>query len=329
MIRVAVIGVGHLGSSHARIYKRHDRCQLTGVFDTDQTKAGRIANEYGVKAFADLNEALSGCDAVSIATPTTSHFEIGLKAIEAGKHILMEKPITANVAQAVELTGQARVKGIVLQVGHIERFNPAFTSVMEFIRQPLFIETHRLSRFAGRGIEVDVILDLMIHDIDLILKLTGEEPSEIRCAGAPVLTSTSDIANVRLEFRSGCTANITASRISTHPMRKMRIFQKGGYISIDFAERKSEVYLLSDDNAGPLGITPAFVVPAGVEGKSIRVFYPQVKQIDMLEAEIGNFIDSIEKGIAPEVDGPAGLRALKVAAMIIEHLPKLPSAPMK
>ncbi|MBD3168504.1 MAG: gfo/Idh/MocA family oxidoreductase [candidate division Zixibacteria bacterium] len=324
MLKAGVIGVGHLGRNHARVYHELPNCELAGILDIDKDKAREISAKYSAKSFDSLDDLLDACDAVSIVTPTTSHFEIGMRALETGVHILAEKPMTTTVEQAERLLEYAGKKELTLQVGHIERFNPAFTSVRDSIKDPLFIETHRLSGFGGRGIEVDVILDLMIHDIDLILTLAGEEPSEIRCAGAPVLTSTSDIANVRLEFPSGCTANVTASRISTNPMRKMRIFQKAGYISIDFAERKSEVYLLTSDAEANPDMIPVFSVPFGGEGKSIRAYYPEVKQADMLEAEIKDFISSIETGNAPIVDGRAGLRALKVANQIIEKLPRIP-----
>lgn len=324
MIRTGVIGVGHLGSSHARVYARSKECELAGVYDIDREKAGGVAETYGIKAFATQDELLDECDAVSVATPTTVHHSIAMEALGRGLHVLVEKPIASTIEEAEALVELAETKKLKLQVGHIERFNPAFRAAVDYIRQPLFIETHRLSRFGGRGIEVDVILDLMIHDIDLILALAGQEPSEIRCAGAPVLTSTSDIANVRLEFPSGCTANITASRISTNPMRKMRIFQKAGYISIDFAERKSEVYLLSGNGDAAPGVKPVFTVPSGLEGKSIHVFYPRIDNVDMLEAEIGNFLYSIDHDAKPLVDGYAGLRALKVASEIIRLLPEIP-----
>jgi len=324
MIRTAVIGVGHLGGSHARTYKKIDDCKLVGLFDTDKEKSKEIGRQNGVRTFDSLGELLDGCDAVSIATPTPTHFEIGMEVIKAGKHLLIEKPISANVDQAQKLVDLAVAKGVILQVGHIERFNPAFSASRKYIGRPLFIESHRLTQFAGRGTEVDVILDLMIHDIDIILELTGEEPSEIRGAGAPVLTETSDIANVRLEFPSGCTANITASRISAHPMRKMRIFQKAGYISIDFAERKSEVYLLGGNDEIIGDIAPIFRIPSGIEGKSIQIIHPEVRKVDMLEEEIRDFITSMQKNITPKVDGYAGLRALKVAAMIMNTMPKLP-----
>lgn len=324
MIKTAVIGVGHLGSSHVAKYIKTDSCELVGIYDIDKQKSEKIAEECALKSFSSLDETLPSCDAVSIATPTTSHFEIGMKALEAGKHLLIEKPITTTVEQAGELVEAAGKKGVVLQVGHIERFNPAFTAARKYVDKPLFIESHRLTQFAGRGIEVDVILDLMIHDIDIILTMVGEEPSEIRCAGAPVITETSDIANVRLEFPSGCTANVTASRISAHPMRKMRIFQKAGYIAIDFAERKSEVYLLKETSDTEGEVAPIFRIPSGIEGKSIEIIHPQVEQVDMLEVEIKDFIHSIENETQPQVDGEAGLRALRVASEIIGLLPRIP-----
>ncbi|MCP4632202.1 MAG: Gfo/Idh/MocA family oxidoreductase [candidate division Zixibacteria bacterium] len=325
MIKIAVIGIGHLGKNHARVYKNNPGCKLVGIYDTDSKLAEKIASENDVKSFGSLNELLSESDAVSIATPTTSHFDIGMEAIAEGKHLLIEKPVTTTVEQAEQLIEKAEVKNVKLQVGHIERFNPAFSAVFNYIDKPLFIEAHRLTQFAGRGIEVDVILDLMIHDIDIILNMTGEEPTEIRGAGAPVLTETSDIANVRLEFPSGCTANITASRISAHPMRKMRIFQKAGYISVDFAERKPEVYLLRENEDNSSDTAPIFRIPSGIDGKSIQIIKPEAKEVDMLEEELGSFISAIANDSTPIVDGHAGLKALKIALQIIELLPKVPS----
>ncbi len=324
MIKTAVIGVGHLGSLHCKAYKEIEGSRLVGIYDIDKNKSKDTADRFNVQSFKSLKELLENCDAVSIATPTTEHFKTGICAVQAHKHILMEKPITATIDEAEELLSAAEKERVVLQVGHIERFNPAFKAARDYVDKPLFIEAHRLTQFAGRGTEVDVILDLMIHDIDLILKLVGEEPGEIRSAGAPVLTKTSDIANVRLEFPSGCTANITASRISAHPMRKMRIFQKAGYIAIDFADRKTEIYLLAEDDKHSDHPAPIFRIPSGTKGKSIDILYPDIPKKDMLQEEIRNFILSIEQGIKPEVDGNDGLRALKVAIKIIEMLPEPP-----
>ena len=320
-IQIGVIGVGHLGSLHARMYAQIQAAKLVGVYDIDKSLTEKVANEYNVKAFTNINELLANVDAVSIATITQSHYDVALKVIDCGVHLLIEKPITTTIEQARELIEKAKIKGLKLQVGHIERFNPAILALAPYNICPLFIESHRLAQFNPRGSDVAVVLDLMIHDIDLILSLVKSPVMRIDANGVAVISDTPDIANARIQFENGCAANVTASRISQNKMRKMRLFQHDAYISIDFAQGLAEVFRLVDENTP--NVKPTMMLGKIDQGQNKRLIIyeqPEVKDINALKYELERFVESIQKNLEPPVTGYDGLQALEVAQEILKKI---------
>jgi predicted dehydrogenase len=320
-LQVGVIGVGHLGSLHSKMYSQIPSVQFVGVFDVDIQRSTKIASEFGVKAYTHIESLLNDVDAVSIATTTQSHYEVAMQVIDKGVHLLIEKPITATIDQAKALVEKAERQKIKLQVGHIERFNPAILALEPYNIRPLFIESHRLAQFNPRGSDVAVVLDLMIHDIDLILSLVKSPVSRIDANGVSVISETPDIANARLQFENGCVANVTASRISQNKMRKMRLFQHDAYISIDFAQGLAEVFHLVDENSA--NVQPTMMLGKIDQGQRKRVIVyeqPEVREINALKYELERFIDSIQKNIEPPVNGQDGLRALEVAQDILQKI---------
>lgn len=319
-LRIGVVGVGHLGEHHARILSQLPEAELVGINDIDTEKGETKAEKYSTRHFEDLDELLKKVDAVTLVVPTTAHYSLAARILEQGKHLLVEKPITETVEQAENLINLARKKNLVLQVGHIERFNPAFLAIREYQPVPKFIESHRLSQFNPRGTDVAVILDLMIHDIDLILSLVRSPVEQIEAAGVPIIADSQDICNARLTFQNGCVANVTASRISARPLRKMRLFQKDSYLSLDFLQKSVEVYRLVE--AGRLPQTEqerktvVGNIPVEEVGKTIVYERPAVSDHDMLTAEIGSFLDSVRNRTKPEVTGEDGKSALQVALEI-------------
>lgn len=309
-LRAGVIGVGHLGSHHARIYRSSPRWELAAIFDIDPQKNRDTAGRFGLDPCDSVEHLLQRVDAVSIVTPTDSHFTIACEALARSRHILVEKPVCGTLAEAEELFSRTAAAGVVAAVGHIERFNPAVQSIRERIGQPRFIEAHRLNQFSPRGLATDVLLELMIHDIDLARWLVGEEPSELHAAGVPVLSDTDDIANARLVFPGGCIANLTASRISANPMRKIRVFAQDHYTSIDLAAKSAESYRLfaagaqKDPNYRPL---------AQLGERAIARWSEPAAAYDALEAELEDFREAIVKGRPPHVPIEEGVRSLKVA----------------
>lgn len=309
-LRAAVIGVGYLGRFHAQKYAALPDIQLVGVADPNPATAERVATELGVTAFANHRELFGKVDLVSIASTTESHHAIARECLAAGLHVLVEKPVTVTVAEADELIALAAEQKCILQVGHLERYNPAWLAVRDKIAAPLFFEAHRMAPFKPRGIDVSVVLDLMIHDLDLILPLVASPLKEIRASGVSVLTDGVDIANARLEFANGCVANITASRTSTASLRRMRIFQHNEYLSVDFGERKISVTRKSDaliEGESPIA-TDSFQQPPG----------------DALMTEIQAFVASVRAGrpLAGACTGHDGREALAVA-LEIERLMKI------
>ena len=302
-LRTAVIGVGYLGRFHAQKYAQLPGSKLIGVVDANAEAAQRVAAELGVEAFTEIEQVLDQVDAVSIAVPTPLHFEIGRAALERGVHVLMEKPIATTVAEARELVELAQRKRCVLQVGHLERFNPAIVAAANRLKTPRFVESHRLAPFKQRGTDVSVVLDLMIHDIDLIQELVGEPIESIDAVGATVFSDETDIVNARIRFRGGCVANATASRISLKQERKIRIFQDDAYLSIDMQQKILTVIRKKD--AAPVE-SPAQV---SIEEESFD-------QGDALRAEIEAFLRAIREGTEPVVTGADGLRALETAMQI-------------
>jgi predicted dehydrogenase len=323
-IPVGVIGVGHLGKIHANLYRQVESAELVGIYDNDLEKAQAVAKELNVKMFDNLHDLLAKVEAVNIVTPTSSHYEIAVKALEENCHLFIEKPIAAKEDDAETIVRMARDKNRIVQVGHIERFNPAILAMSDVPLKPLFIESHRLASFNPRGTDVAVILDLMIHDLDLILSLVKSKPSQIDASGVGVVSNTIDIANARIQFESGCVANVTASRISTKKMRKMRIFQHNSYISVDFIEGFSEIYYIDDQKSlkfqnGTLAFSLG-QVNAGNVRKDIKYNKLQKSDVNPLKYELNGFIDSIQAGLAPLVSGDEGLAALRLANQVLEKI---------
>lgn len=305
-MRVGVIGVGYLGRFHAQKYAAMEGVELIGVADADGARAAQIADECATRAFTDYRELLPMVDAVSIAVPTSLHHEVGKACLEAGVDVMMEKPITTTLTEADDLIKLAHAGGRILQVGHLERFNPAVLAMQPLLTHPLFIEAHRIAVFKERGTDVDVVLDLMIHDIDIILSIVQAPIVSILTAGTPVVTKLTDIANARLIFANGCTANITVSRISMENMRRMRIFQPGQYLSVDFGKKEiMAVRLRTDANGGS---------PTPEISKS------NFQEQDALELELRDFIQHVRHRTRPAVSGEEGRRALDVALQVVSQI---------
>lgn len=320
-LNVGVIGVGHLGSLHAKMYAEIESANFVGVFDIEEQKRKEIAAKYKVKAFASLHELLNAVDAVSIATVTTTHFEVAKQALMAGKHVLIEKPITSTLAEADELIALAKEKGITIQVGHIERFNPAIISLESYQLKPMFIESHRLAQFKPRGTDVAVVLDLMIHDIDIILSLVNSSVARVDANGVAVVSDTPDIANARLQFQNGCVANVTASRISQKTMRKMRLFQHNAYIAIDFQQGSADVFRLGKEGEGSIWSTMLLgQIGEGKKKRSIIYEQPEIKKINALKYELESFINAVQTNTRPAVNGEDGRHALEVAQEIMNKI---------
>ncbi|MBD3382763.1 MAG: gfo/Idh/MocA family oxidoreductase [candidate division Zixibacteria bacterium] len=313
-LKAGVIGVGHLGRFHLEKLLKIEDVELVGFYDIDREKADRIAGENSVRSAESLEELIDACDVVSVVVPTVDHYDVASKALESGCHVFCEKPLTETAEQGERLVDQANRAGLKLGVGHIERFNPAIRAMRGRIGKPMFIEAHRLNPFNPRGLDVAVILELMIHDIDLCLYFTRSEVSEIHASAVQVLSDKMDIANVRLKFESGCVANLTASRISPTGMRKIRIFQRDNYLSFDLHKKKVDNFLLVDDQfeTGRLeGFSTSFEY--GQTGKKIVYNQPAGDDYDMLEEELCQFLRAVEAGDDPPVSGRDGFRALKIA----------------
>jgi predicted dehydrogenase len=301
---VAVIGCGYLGKFHAQKYAGHPEAALAAVVDTDSGRAQAVAAETGSSALSDYRDLFGRVQAASVVVPTPLHYDIAKDLLEHGIHLLLEKPMTTTLAEAQALNALARERNLVLQIGHLERFNPAYLAVADQVKNPLFIESHRLNSFQERGTEVDVILDIMIHDIDLILNQVDDEVKAIHAVGIPVISSMIDIANARLEFERGCVVNVTASRISDKGMRKIRIFQPDAYISIDFAAQGVSLYRkIEEEGRIPYIVSEKLAIEPG----------------DSLQQEIKAFLAAVRQRSAPPVPGEAGMRALKVALEITEQ----------
>jgi len=317
MLKAGVLGAGHLGKIHLRLLQESKKYELVGFFDPFTENAKKVAKEFGYKLFGSIEELIAAVEVIDIVTPTLSHFECAKKAIEKGRHIFIEKPITKTVleAEAIKtLASQFHVQG---QVGHVERFNPAFTAVKDKIGTPMFIETHRLAEFNPRGTDVPVVLDLMIHDIDIILSVVNSKVKNVHASGISVISETPDIANARIEFENGCVANLTASRISMKNMRKTRFFQKDAYISVDFLEKKSEIVRMKDVPNNPDEFAMILQNAEGVK-KQIYFDNPEVENNNAILDELESFADAINNGTKPVVSLRQGAEALRVAQMIID-----------
>lgn len=303
-LRVAVIGVGYLGQHHARIYSALDEVDLVGVVDTNADRAETIAARAGTTAFTNARDVLDRVDAVSVATPTASHVEIAVPFLERGVAVLVEKPVAASVAEANLLITEAERGGAVLAAGHTERFNPAVAAARPLITNPRFVEVHRLGVFPERSLDIDVIFDLMIHDLDLLLSIVGSEVVSVDAVGVNVLTPKTDIANARIRFASGCIANVTASRISRDRVRKIRFFQPDSYVSIDYAAREVEVYTLVKQEGRP-----------GIRGGKLPV-----ADEEPLKLELVDFVDAVRARRDPGVTGRQGRDALALATLVAERM---------
>lgn len=318
-LKLGIIGVGHLGEIHTRLAKEIEIIDLVGIFDINLDRAKEISKKYEVPFFTSVEELLTNVDAVSVVVPTKSHYEVANKALDYDVHLFIEKPITSTLEEGKSLIEKAKEKGLKIQVGHIERFNPAFLALQRLDLNPLFIEGHRLSKFNPRGTDVSVVLDLMIHDIDIVLQLIKSEVKSIDSCGVKVVSDSEDIANVRLGFENGSVANLTASRISLKNMRKMRIFQKYSYITIDFLEKKTEVFTLKES-----GISPekgmSFKLGTGKNVREVVYFTPSLDPINPLETELFLFAKSILEDKKVPVPPEEALRALEVAYKILYQI---------
>ena len=317
MLRIGVFGTGHLGKFHLNNWKEIKEAQLVGFYDPDDTIAEEVKEKYQLKRYKDQDELIAACDVIDVVTPTPFHYSICEKAIKSGKHVFVEKPMANTMAEASELVKLARESKIKFQVGHVERFNPAFLAISNIELNPMFIEVHRLAQFNPRGTEVSVILDLMIHDIDVILSLVKSDVRSISASGVTVMTDTPDIANVRIEFNNGCVANLTSSRISMKKMRKMRLFQKDAYIGIDFLERKTEVIKLKEDTDQNV-FSFDIETPSGV--KTIAIASPEVPEVNAIKKELEEFVYAIVENKQPIVNEIDGYRAMEVAHQILQKI---------
>jgi len=299
-LRIGVVGVGHIGSNHARIYSELPNAQLVGILDIDPARADEIGGKYKAKAVASLNEFAGMIDAASVATPTSAHFSIARDLLAQGKHLLIEKPITEKTSDARDLAQMAAEKGLVLQVGHVERFNPVLSALEQRLTHPRFIEAHRLSSYPNRSTEIGVVLDLMIHDLEIILHLVDSMVENIDAVGVPVLSRGEDIANARLRFASGCIANVTSSRISPERMRKIRVFQEDAYLSLDYQGQSGEIYRRVD---GQITREPV-----------------AIEKEEPLRQQLASFVDCALTGGEPRVSGSHAAAALELAVEITRRI---------
>jgi len=317
MLKVGVFGVGHLGKFHLNNWKEIEDVKVIGFFDPNNDNAKQVVAEYGIKRYMDEDKLMDACDIIDVVVPTDHHFEVCMAAARKGKHIFVEKPLTNTIAEAKALVGMVREANIKCQVGHVERFNPAYLSLKDKELNPMFIEVHRLAQFNPRGTEVSVILDLMIHDIDIILSLVKSGVKQISASGVAVMTDTPDIANVRIEFNNGCVANLTSSRISMKKMRKIRLFQKDSYIGIDFLQKKTEIIKIKqpgDENVFCFDLD----TPHGK--KTIAVSNPEIPATNAIKAELESFVNAIKNNTPTEVSEIDGLLAMEVAHQILAKI---------
>lgn len=317
MLKIGVVGVGHLGKFHLNNWKEIAGVELVGFFDPNDDTAEEVAKKYQIPRFLDADSLLNAVDAIDVVAPTNFHFEWCEKALKKGKHVFVEKPLANTMDEAHQLVKLASESGVKCQVGHVERFNPAFLALKDMELNPLFIEVHRLAQFNPRGTEVSVILDLMIHDIDIVLSIVKSDVKSISASGVGVMTETPDIANVRIEFHNGCVANLTSSRISMKKMRKVRVFQKDGYIGIDFLNKKTEIIKLKEPKDSNVF---AFDIETPTGTKTIAIANPPIPEVNAIKLELEEFRDAIlnnTKTIVSEIDG---LMAMDVAHQILKKI---------
>ena len=317
MLKIGVFGVGHLGKFHLNNWKEIPGTELVGFYDPNDETAKDVSEKYQLPRFLDANELIDSCDVIDVVAPTNFHFELCEKAIKKGKHVFVEKPLANTMDEARQLVKLVKESGIKLQVGHVERFNPAFLAIKDMQLNPMFIEVHRLSQFNPRGTEVSVILDLMIHDIDIILSIVKSDVKNISASGVSVMTETPDIANVRIEFDNGCVANLTSSRISMKKMRKIRLFQKDSYIGIDFLNKKTEIIKLKEPQDANVF---AFEIETPAGRKTIAIANPVIPEINAIKRELEEFKYAIINNTKTVVSEMDGLMAMDVAHQILEKI---------
>jgi len=322
MLKVGIFGAGHLGKFHLNNWREIDDVEVVGFYDPNDETANEVENKFELKRFASIDKLMDKCDAVDIIAPTNFHFDLCQAAIKKGKHVFVEKPMADTLEQGKQIVQMVKEAGVKLQVGHVERFNPAFLALKNISLNPMFIEVHRLAQFNPRGTEVSVILDLMIHDIDIVLKLVKSDVKNISASGVAVMTDTPDIANVRIEFNNGCVANLTSSRISMKKMRKMRLFQKDAYIGIDFLEKKTEIIKLKtseDDNAFSFDIE----TPSG--NKTLAIINPVAQPVNAIKEELQSFVNSVIQNKTTIVNEIDGYLAMEVAHKILDKIGNTPN----
>lgn len=321
MIKIGVLGAGHLGKIHIKCIMQIPDYELVGFHDPDAEKAVAVAKEFGLKRFEDASSLIDVSDVVDIVTPTISHFDCAVEALKKSKHVFIEKPIATTPKEALKLIDLAAEAGVKVQVGHVERFNPAFTAAKDEINKPLFIEAHRLAEFNPRGTDVPVVLDLMIHDIDIVLSVVKSNIRRVHASGVNVVSDTPDIANARLEFDNGAVANLTASRISLKNMRKTRFFQRDAYITVDFLDKVAEVVKMNELDEIP-DDPFAMILDLGADKKKRQIIFnkPEVKEINAIVEELRSFKNSIVNNLTPEVTIEDGYNALNIAQMILDKI---------
>ena len=321
MLKVGVLGAGHLGKIHIRLLlELNDKFEFVGFYDPSDDNAAEAIESYNIKRFETIDELLDAVDCVDIVTPTISHFDCASKALRKSKHVFIEKPVTETVEEAKILSDLAHEAGVKVQVGHVERFNPAFQAAVPFLNNPMFIETHRLAQFNPRGTDVPVVLDLMIHDLDTILSVVKSGVKRISASGVSVVSDTPDIANARIEFDNGCVANLTASRISMKNMRKSRFFQKDAYISVDFLTKELEVVRMEDVEGESDQFDMVLELGKGKPSKKILFDKPDIEDGNAIKEELSTFADAIVNDTTPIVSIEDGRLALEVAQQIVDKL---------
>lgn len=326
MLKIGVLGAGHLGKIHIKqIQSLPQVYQLVGFYDQNPETAAIVEAEFGAKSYASMDELIHAVDVVDVVTPTLYHFECASKALRASKHVFIEKPLANTMQEAKDLIQLAKEASMKVQVGHVERFNPAFKAALPYLNQPLFIETHRLAQFNPRGTDVSVVLDLMIHDIDIVLSVVKSTVKKISTSGVAVVSDTPDIANARIEFDNGCVANLTASRISLKNMRKSRFFQRDAYISVDFFKRSTEVVRLKEVEGDPDPLAVLLELGEGKPTKQIYFENPKVDESNAIQEELLSFANAINEDKLPLVDIEDGFAALNIAHQIADKLKMLPS----
>jgi predicted dehydrogenase len=317
MLKVGIFGVGHLGKFHISNWKEIEGIKIVGFFDPNNDNANETINTHGLKRFSDEEKLIEACDIIDVITPTDLHYEVCMMAIRKGKHVFVEKPLAHTLQEGKDLVNMVREAGVKMQVGHVERFNPAYLALKELNLNPMFIEVHRLAQFNPRGTEVSVILDLMIHDIDIILSLVKSDVKSISASGVAVMTDTPDIANVRIEFNNGCVANLTSSRISMKKMRKVRPVQKDAYIGIDLLEKKTEIIKLKQPEDVDVF---SFDIETPNGKKTIAIANPSIEPLNAIKLELESFVDAIINNKPTVVSEIDGYLAMEVAHKILDKI---------